>query len=239
MRTRFSSAFTLIELITVMAIIAILVSIVIGIAGHTQDDAARRRALAEITMLHSAIENYRADNGNYPQNAATDLLNPKADFSAKAIAYENASLFLYEELTGDKDADGVPDDNTPAYLKSYDPRILLADRDPASHRITRVYGFQDPWGNYYGYSTAHLAEELKYQAKLKAGASHRRPKSRLQRARPGYVVHRREKSRATAEQPGGKGSTRGEVGEGLVDCLELSGGPLFVRTLTGAASSRS
>ncbi len=182
MKSRSSSAFTLLELITVMAIIAILTGIVVGISGHVQGTVARRRALAEMTMLNSAIENYRAETGCVPQNTDTDFLSPKNHFDPRSPDYESASLYLYQELTGDKSGpggtgapDGVPDEGAACYLKQFDPRILKADRDPDTHRITRVHGFQDPWGFYYGYSTAHLAAEQAYRRSAGTGGDPQLP----------------------------------------------------------------
>lgn len=65
------SAFTLVELLTVMAIISILAALVLSSAGYIQKKSARSRAEAEITALAAALENYKADNGDYPTNAFT------------------------------------------------------------------------------------------------------------------------------------------------------------------------
>jgi len=190
MRTRFSSGFTLIEIVTTMAIIIILTSIVVGIAGYVQTKASRSRAETEKAMLIGAIENYKSDTGGYPQDTDpgtlyTDKLLPKQHFIPTSTEYQKASEFLYKELTGDKskgdtgtgDPDGLPDpvsasDPTPKYqiyLKQFDPRILFAERNPDTKKITRVRGFQDPWGYYYGYSTAAMSEEKKFQDKLRTG----------------------------------------------------------------------
>lgn len=199
MRKRLSSAFTLIEIVTTMAIIVILTSIVVGIAGYVQNKGARSRAQSEIAMLSSALENYKGDTGGYPQDTdklTTDTLSPKKHFTPTDTVYSDSSLFLYKELTGDKskingtgDPDGVPDTDaagnpTPIYLKQYDPRIILADRDANTKKITKVKGFQDPWGYMYGYSTAAMAEEQKFQLKLKQGQAN--PTRSTGATNPGY-----------------------------------------------------
>ena len=128
-------------------------------------------------MLQGALDAYKVDNGSYPQDSAsTDKLSPKTHFDPSSPEYAKASLRLYQDLTGDAKGangaaapDGVPDNGTPIYLKEFDPRILAADRDPKTKNLTAVKGFQDPWGNMYGYSTAALAEEIKYQEKLRKG----------------------------------------------------------------------
>jgi len=63
--------FTLIELLVVIAIIAILAGLVLNTAGYIQKKGASSRAEAEIAALTVALENYKADNGDYPQGSNT------------------------------------------------------------------------------------------------------------------------------------------------------------------------
>jgi len=65
----FSGGFTLIELLIVIAIIAILASLVLAAAGSVQKKGARSRAEGEIAALGAALESYKADNGDYPSNS--------------------------------------------------------------------------------------------------------------------------------------------------------------------------
>ena len=60
-------AFTLIELLVVIAIIAILAGLLLNTAGYIQKKGAMSRAETEIAALTVALENYKADNGDYPQ----------------------------------------------------------------------------------------------------------------------------------------------------------------------------
>lgn len=69
----FSRAFTLIELLVVIAIIAILAGLVLSTAGYVQKKGATSRAEAEIAALSAALESYKADNGEYPTNANTNV----------------------------------------------------------------------------------------------------------------------------------------------------------------------
>jgi len=64
-----TEAFTLVELLVVMAIIVILASLVLSAAGFVQKKGARDRATAEIAALGAALESYKADNGDYPSNS--------------------------------------------------------------------------------------------------------------------------------------------------------------------------
>ena len=67
-----SKAFTLVELLIVIAIIAILASLVLAAAGGVQKKGARSRAEGEIAAIVAAMESFKADNGDYPTNNLTN-----------------------------------------------------------------------------------------------------------------------------------------------------------------------
>jgi type II secretory pathway pseudopilin PulG len=188
MRTKPSAAFTLLEIITALAILVIVAGLVVSLHSHASSSSSGARCRGEMAMLATALENYKAENGAYPKEpiagdpdaeGATDRLKPKVHFDPMSMEYERASLFLYKELSGDKggpsstgDPDGVPEAGEPVYLKEYDRnRLLMADRDPSTKAILRVRGFQDPWGYFYGYSTAAAHEEMRFQRSLTGGAA--------------------------------------------------------------------
>lgn len=71
-----SEAFTLVELMMVVAVIGVIAGIVLAAAGGVQKKAARDQARAEIKMFGVALERYRANTGEYPQstNPARNIL---------------------------------------------------------------------------------------------------------------------------------------------------------------------
>lgn len=151
-------AFTLIELLVVMAIIAILTGIILSTVGYVQNNGSKRRAQAEIAALEQACESYKADNGAYPRDAATtDLLDPRA--TGNPSNYKAASLMFYTLLTGDTNASGIA---KTTYFPQMNPNMLGRDT-PSSPTSTSnpVRYLQDPFGNSYGYSTAHQADPTK------------------------------------------------------------------------------
>jgi type II secretory pathway pseudopilin PulG len=154
------TGFTILELLTVIAIIIVLAGLILGTAGYVQKKGARSRAETEIAAMSAALENYKADNGVYPTNSATSALDPVNDTNAATTAatkYAAASLYLYKELSGDHDANRVvnPSDDlsgagvTPKTYFTFRPNMLI----PPPPSTANVTGIRDPFGNSYGYST--------------------------------------------------------------------------------------
>lgn len=61
------SAFTLVELMTVVAIIAVLIGLVVGVAGYASRKAAVSRAQADLEKIRAAVEEHRAIYGEVPR----------------------------------------------------------------------------------------------------------------------------------------------------------------------------
>jgi len=74
-------AFTLVELMVVVAVIGVIAGIVLAAAGSVQKKAARDQARAEIKSIMVALERYKADRAAYPSSS-----NP-------------SSIVLYTNLT--------------------------------------------------------------------------------------------------------------------------------------------
>jgi type II secretion system protein G len=70
-RPRRAGAFTLIELMVVVAIIAILAGLTLGGMGYVNRKSAASRAQTEVAALSAAIESYKLEFGTYPSNATT------------------------------------------------------------------------------------------------------------------------------------------------------------------------
>ncbi len=149
--TTWSTAFTIVEVLVVMAIILILAGLVLGTSSYVHNKGARSRAEAEIAAMSAALENYKADNGVYPSGAATNALDARTASDPTQSAYENASLQLYEALTGDVNATRQP--GSPSYISFKDNQL-----SPATGN---VHFIKDPFGNSYGYSTVFQTDQTK------------------------------------------------------------------------------
>ena len=139
------NAFTLIELILVVGIIIVLSGLVLSTVGYARKKGARARAETEIAAISAACENYKADNGIYPNdNNNTNNLDPTRNGNSNSPSYNLPSLYLYTQLSGDLTGNQQPT------LKSYfafKPQMLLTDTNGT------VIAIKDPFGYSYGYST--------------------------------------------------------------------------------------
>ena len=165
------SGFTLIEMLTVMAVIAVLASLVVGVNAFVQRKAAVVRAEGEIKTMVAACENYKADAGDYPRDvkgkaSVTDELDPRIDGDPTSEKYRKASLLLYKELSGDKDADGKAKEKP--YCEFRNDQLL-------KNSAGEIKFIKDPFGNSYGYSTAGKQLEEKYREDLLKDPSKSRP----------------------------------------------------------------
>ena len=165
------NAFTLIELIVVVGIIAILSALVLSTVGYARKKAARARAETEIAAMSAACENYKADNGVYPRGPASAITIGTVTIPANATDNLNArtrgnptdttdptygatSLYLYTLLSGDSTGSVNRSPIGKSYM-AFKPNMLL----PAGG-IGTVTAIADPFGNSYGYSTANQADPV-------------------------------------------------------------------------------
>lgn len=75
------SAFTLIELLLVLAILGILAAIVVPRMAGRSEDARRQAAATQISAFKTTLNTFEVDNGYYPkgQNGLVDLIQRPRD----------------------------------------------------------------------------------------------------------------------------------------------------------------
>ena len=177
MKLRNAAAFTLIEMLTVMAVIAILTSLVVSVNAFAHKKAALVRAEGEIKTMIAACENYKADFGDYPSGgdqdstgqSATAAVCPLVDGNPTDAKYRKACLVLYKAISGDAEANGRGKEKT--YFE-FRPDQLHKN---ASGGIEYI---QDPFGNSYCYSTAAAEDEQLFRERLQRNPGTPRLKGR-------------------------------------------------------------
>ena len=154
-----TGAFTLIELLVVIAIILVLAGLTLSTIGYVQKKGARARAESEIAAMSAACESYKADNGIYPRDAATtDTLDAQVSGDPRSTSYQQASRFLYGELSGDRSFNHVIDSAEQGNKIYFAFKLGMLDVTTDSNgNITAVNFLRDPFGNSYGYSTIQAA----------------------------------------------------------------------------------
>ncbi len=120
-------AFTLLELLVVLAITGALAGLMLGVGSPVFARAKRTRAEGELAALTAALETYRRRHGDYPRTA---------DAAALLQALSGRRDPLNRPLT----APGVIDLAHFATLAGSDPHT-----DPTARLV-------DPWGNPYDYA---------------------------------------------------------------------------------------
>jgi prepilin-type N-terminal cleavage/methylation domain-containing protein len=92
-------AFTLIELLVVISIIALLASLVVGLASSAAKSQKRGRIQAELNQVITAIDAYKAHFGHYPPdnvNPSTKIVNPVVN----PLFYELTGVIVDERSGG-------------------------------------------------------------------------------------------------------------------------------------------
>lgn len=112
-RHRRSSAFTLIELVVVMLILAILAAMIVPRIISRTEDAKVARAVSDLASLRGMLDNFRIDVGRYPtseegldslRTAPSDADGWRGPYSQKPIPadpWNNAYIYEWPGSDGD------------------------------------------------------------------------------------------------------------------------------------------
>jgi prepilin-type N-terminal cleavage/methylation domain-containing protein len=140
-------AFTLIELLTVIAIIAILAAITFGVVKGVNERAAIGQAKAELASLSLSLESYKKLYGDYPRVGSSATLE-------SAVSATNQAGKFFNALMGKLGPKLDPMDGK-VLVEASKFTLSAATTLPTSGNTTSVANaFIDPWGRFYIYAYA-------------------------------------------------------------------------------------
>ena len=160
-----ASAFTLIELLTVIAIIAILMGLLFPALSIVRDQANKVRARTDLMGTVAAVKQYNTEYGKYPLTGANittpaDVTFGDAASGAAGTIVSNEKLYdvLRNYPNGNRPKAGdTPGDGNPRQIVFFEGKTGTAtSANPRSGFATTanvgtgtIGAFYDPWGNQY------------------------------------------------------------------------------------------
>ncbi len=153
-----ADAFTLVELLTVIAIIAILMGLLFPAIGVIKEQARKVQAKTDVTNIVAAVKTYYTEYGKYPPLAATPSTGATDDAvgdpqSGLAAPLDNNNLF--NTLRAIDAAPNTTHKLNPRQIVFFEgkraadltaPRAGFAD---GATSTTVAGNFYDPWGKEY------------------------------------------------------------------------------------------
>ena len=132
-------SFTLIELMVVVAVIAVLAGLVLGGAGAVRSRAARSQAKVEVGAIEAGLTRYQMDLGIYPVAIQNNPVGNAYPPNPAAAGYRTAANILFTNLWGSRTYSA-----TPTRKRFLEAKASMVNTNGDNY-------FLDPYGNPYGY----------------------------------------------------------------------------------------
>jgi len=142
--TRHRRAFTLIELLTVIAIIGILAAILIPTVSSVRVSANKAKTKVQFNQWAAAIESFRSEYGYYPDFDSSNLVNPAGQSSTTSADHR------FHDILAAKKRDGSSLDSGTAAVLQNRKRIVFfsfGEGDLTDGREGSANLIQDAFGN--------------------------------------------------------------------------------------------
>ncbi len=157
---RTSLAFTLIELITVIAIISVLMALLFPHLAAARDSARRQTAATVVRNVVNAANGYKQDYGKYPPVAAaadtTTAANPFMSFGDKDAGMMVDNNALLDVLRAIDRGENQDNKLNPKQTKYYEGKKATDAKNPrdgfqdgSEFESTKRGQLMDPWGAEY------------------------------------------------------------------------------------------
>ena len=134
-----TQGFTLIEMLVVVAIVVTLVTLTLGIMGWSETKKQEESARIAVNQLSMALEQYKSETGNLPEDSKDGALSSNA---------------LYVALFSDPDSLGRPEEGAKVYYPDLDPNLGKGAGKGKAKFVQKqkgIYVIIDPWGQPYRY----------------------------------------------------------------------------------------
>lgn len=152
--SRCNAAFTLVELLTVIAIIVLLVGLTIGILGFAQGKAARSKAEGQMELISTGLMLYEKEYGEFPEpidNSGEGSGGAKALY--QALSGDGDNFLVIGAEGGGAASTGIPGSTGEVLVEGIDPKAN-------KHGLVNTnYALVDPFGQLWRYRK-HLKDEL-------------------------------------------------------------------------------
>lgn len=143
------SGFTLMEMLVVISIIVILAGLTFGGFNYVKGKQAREQAKIQIQLLQLALEDFKAENGYYPQGTRS-----RPDRNRTRSNGQRATGYIIEHLYPSQAE--VSSGEYKMYLPELDPNGGQGWTDDSLDEIL------DPWGSEYYYRVGDVAANPDY-----------------------------------------------------------------------------